>query len=113
MEDNEKLIESLLERAGDYGKATLELVKLKAIDKASETVSSLVPFTIVAIIIFVFLLFLNLGLAFWLGEILGKTFLGFLVVAGFYCIVGVVVHFFMHKWIKEHVSDFIIKNMLK
>jgi hypothetical protein len=113
MEDNEKLIESLLERAGDYGKATLELVKLKAIDKVSETVSSFVPFAFVAVIIYIFLLFLNLGLAFWLGEILGKTFLGFLVVAGFYCIVGVVVHFLLHKWLKRHVSDFIVKNMLK
>jgi hypothetical protein len=113
MEDNEKLIESLLERAGDYGKATLELVKLKAIDKVSETVSSFVPVAIVAVIIYIFLLFLNLGLAFWLGEILGKTFLGFLVVAGFYCITGVVVHFLLHKWLKRHVSDFIVKNMLK
>ena len=36
MEDNAKLIESLLERAVEYGKTSLELVKLKALDKTSD-----------------------------------------------------------------------------
>ena len=33
MEDNAKLIESILERTAEYGKTTFELVKLKALDK--------------------------------------------------------------------------------
>jgi len=59
------------------------------------------------------MLFVNLGLALWLGEILGKTFYGFLVVAAFYGIIGMIIHFFMHKWLKKLVSDYIIKHMLK
>ncbi len=113
MEDNAKLIESLLEKAADYGKASYELVKLKALDKTSDAVSSFIPHSIVLVIVAVFMLFLNLGLAFWLGEILGKTFYGFLLVAAFYGITGIVLHFFMHKWLKEHVSNFIIKHVLK
>lgn len=113
MEDNAKLIESLLEKAADYGKASYELLKLKTLDKTSDAVSSLIPHSIVLVIVAVFLLFLNLGLAFWLGEILGKTFYGFLVVAAFYGVTGFVLHFFMHKWLKEQVSNFIIKHVLK
>jgi Fe2+ transport system protein B len=113
MEDNAKLIESLLERAAEYGKASYELVKLKALDKTSDAVSSFVPHSVVVVIIAVFMLFLNLGLAFWLGEILGKTFFGFFVVAAFYGITGIVLHFFMHKWLKKRISNFIIKHVLK
>jgi fatty acid desaturase len=113
MEDNEKLIESLLERAADYGKTTYELVKLKTLDKTSDVVSSLIPHSFVFVLIALFMLFFNLGLAFWLGEILGKTFYGFFVVAAFYGLIGIVIHFFMHKWLKKLVCNYIIKNVLK
>jgi hypothetical protein len=113
MEDNPKLIESLLERATDYGKTSYELVKLKALDKTSDIVSSFIPHTVVAILVVSFILFLNLGLALWLGEILGETYLGFFVVSGFYIITGIIIHFFMHKWIKKIVRNFIIKLLLK
>lgn len=113
MEDNTKLFESLLERATEYGKTSYELVKLKVVDKSSDIVSSFIPHSIVFILIASFLLFLNLGLAFWLGEILGKIYLGFLVVAGFYVFTGIVVRFLLHKWIKNKVRNNIIKLLLK
>jgi len=113
MEDNAKLIESLLERAAEYGKTTYELVKLKALDKTSEVVSSFIPRSVVFVLIALFMLFVNLGLSFWLGEILGKTFYGFFVVAAFYGLIGIVIHFFMHKWLKKLVFNYIVKHMLK
>jgi hypothetical protein len=113
MEDNAKLIESLLEKATDYGKASYELVKLKALDKTSDVVSSFIPHTVVLVLIASFLLFLNLGLALWLGEILGKIYFGFLVVAAFYGIIAIVLHFFMHKWLKKLLCNYIIKQVLK
>jgi hypothetical protein len=59
------------------------------------------------------MLFFNLGLALWLGEILGEIFYGFFIVAGFYVITGIVIHFFMHKWFKRIVADYFIKRVLK
>lgn len=113
MENNTKLIESLFENATEYGKTSYELLKLKAVDKTSDVISSFVPHSVVLVLITVFMLFFNLGLAFWLGEILGKTFYGFFVIAAFYCISGIVVHFFLHKWLKKKVSNSIIKLLLK
>jgi fatty acid desaturase len=113
MEDNAKLIESLLEKATDYGKTSLELIKLKALDKTSDVASSLIPHSIVFIIIASFMIFFNLGIAFWLGEILGKISFGFFIVAAFYGLIAIIVHFFMHKWLKKIVRDFIIKQALK
>jgi len=112
-DDNAKLIESLLERAADYGKTTFELVRLKALDKTSDVISSFIPHSFVFVLIALFMFFFNLGLSFWLGEILGKTFYGFFVVAAFYGIIGIVVHLFMHKWLKKLVCNYIIKHVLK
>lgn len=113
MTDNGKLFESLLEKATDYGKTSLELIKLKVIDKSSDAVSSIIPHTVVVIIISSFLIFINLGIAFWLGEILGKICYGFFIVAGFYGLAGFIIHVFMHKWLKNIIYNYLIKLALK
>ena len=113
MEDKTNIFESLLERASDYGTASYELVKLKAVDKTSDVVSSFIPHSVVIIMIASFFLFMNLGVAFWLGDLLGKLFYGFFVVAAFYVIIGIVIHFFMHNWLKRLLSDYFIKHVLK
>jgi len=113
MEDNTKLLESLLERASDYGKTSFELVKLKTLDKTTDVVSSIIPQSLVIVLIVSFMLFLNLGIALLLGDILGKPFWGFFVVAAFYILAGIVIHFFMHNWIKKFVGNYFIKHVLK
>jgi hypothetical protein len=113
MEENAKLIESLLERTAEYGKTSFELVKLKTLDKSSDIVSTIIPHSIVFVLIASFLIFVNFGLAFWLGEILGRMFFGFFAIAAFYFIIGIFVHFFMHKWLKKKISNYMIKQMLK
>jgi hypothetical protein len=113
MDDNARLFGSLLDRATEYSITSYELVKLKAVDKTSDVVSSVIPYSVVLILVSSFLLFLNLGLALWLGEILGKPFLGFMVIAGFYLLIGLIVFLFMHKWIKKVVYNYVIKQLLK
>lgn len=106
-------MESLLDKAKEYGITTFELAKLKAIDKATDIVSSFVPSLIFLLLTATFLLFLNLGVALWLGEILEKTFYGFFIVAGFYIILGLIIRFFLHDWFKRMVGDYFVKHILK
>ena len=113
MENNTKFFEPLLESASEYAKTSYELVKLKALVKTTDLVSSLIPQSIFVILIAAFMLFLSLGLALWLGEILGKMFYGFFMIAAFYFFAGIVIHFLMHKWIKKLVGNYFIKRVLK
>jgi len=112
MEDHAK-IELLVQSAKDYSKTTYELIKLKMIDKSSDVISSLIPNTIVFVALSTFLLFASLGLVFWLGEIFGKIYFGFFAVAAFYAIVGIIMHFFMHNWLKNSICNGIIVKLLK
>jgi len=113
MEDNIKSVESLLERVADYSKTSYELAKLKTLDKTSDVASSMVPHSIVFVLFASFMLFVNFGLAFWLGEILHNTYYGLFVVAAFYLITGVVIHFFFHKKIKNLVWNYLVKQMFR
>jgi hypothetical protein len=113
MEDNTNLIESLLEKAADYGKTTYKLVKLKVVDNTTDRISSFVPNTIVFLVLGSVLLFFNLGMAFWLGKITGEFFYGFFIVAGFYALIAFILYFFMRKWLKRVFYDYFIKQLLK
>jgi hypothetical protein len=46
MDDNVKLIESMLESIFKYGLSELELIRLKALNKTSDVVTGLVPHAI-------------------------------------------------------------------
>jgi hypothetical protein len=112
MEKVIKLTESLIEKTYEYGMTSFELAKLKAVDKTSDLVSSVIPHSIILLTFSIFLLFLNLGIAFWAGELLGKIFYGFLAVAGFYCFIGILIRLFLFKRIKEGVRNYIINQVL-
>jgi len=86
MEYKENLIESLIEKGEQYGKTTLELIKLKTIDKSADVASTLVSWVIVIVLIVLFFFIINIGLALWIGELLGKSYYGFFVIAGFYAL---------------------------
>lgn len=112
IETQPNMIELLVERAFDYGKISLELAKLKAVDKTSSVVSSALSQVVIYFFVFSFLLFLNLGLAIWFGELLGRSYYGFLVIAAFYGLAGIIIRIFMYRWIKKCVSDSLIKRLL-
>ena len=111
MEDNINLIEPLLERFKDYGKTSIELVKLKSIDKTADILSTLVARLFFFMVLVIFLITMNIAIALWLGQIIGKTYDGFLVVAAFYGVIGVILYF-MQPSIKARANDLIIKLVI-
>ena len=113
METPETSIESLFERLQTYSKTTYELSKLKLLETTINVVNILIPRISVIIMISLFALVLNIGIALLLGELLGKQYYGFFIVAGFYLIAALILHFFLHKWIKKPLSDLIIKQALQ
>ena len=106
-------VEMLFEKAENYGKTTIELAKLNVIDTSAEVVSSLATQLALSIIVAMFVLTVNIGLALWVGELLGKTYYGFFVVAGFHSLVAIFLYVFRNQWIKQPISDTIISKMLK
>jgi fatty acid desaturase len=113
MKEKEHILEPLWEKAEDYGKASIELLKLKSIDKTSDVVSTVVPHMVVIIFSVIFLMFINFGIAFWLGSILESVYLGFFIVGAFYGLCGIIIHFLLHDKIKEGIRNSIIKLLLK
>ncbi len=113
MENKPNSIETLYERVVDYGKTSLDLLKLKAVDKTSDVSSSFVPLSVVFYFAGTVVLFLSLGLALWVGEMLDKMSYGFFAVAGLYGVVGVIFYIFLRKPVKRIIGNNMVKMLLK
>lgn len=113
MKENETPIQSLFEKAENYSKTSLELFKLQAVDKSADVMSSLISRLAVIITVVLSLLIVNIGLALFIGKLIGDSFYGFFVIGGIYAIIAVILHQFRHQWIKDPISNSIINQMLK
>lgn len=107
------LFETLLEKAIEYLKTTIELLKLKSVDKISEWVSTVLPMTFIIGVLLFASFFLHIGLALWIGERVGNLFFGFLAVGAFYVFLMLVFRLFIYKRVKRNIRHQLIKTLLR
>lgn len=113
MTDNTTPIATLFERAENYGKTALKLLELKAIDKSADVISYLVSRLAVITTVVLSIIIITIGLALWIGKLLGESFYGFFIIGGFYVIFAFFLHLYREQLLKHPVSNSIIKQLLK
>jgi len=113
MESNTTPIESLFQRAEDYGKTTLTLLKLNAVDKSADVFSYLVIKLALFLVVVLFLFTLSIGISLWVGELLGKSYYGFFTVTASYLLIGLIVYIFKATLIGAPVRSAVIAEILK
>jgi hypothetical protein len=112
MESPTDQIELLFEKTKHYTQTSVELYKLKVIDKSADIISTLVARIAIGLFLVLFIITINIGIALWIGDALGKTYLGFLIVSGFYGLVSLVLYVMRDKWIKSPLRNSIIIQAL-
>jgi hypothetical protein len=112
MENQANFLDPLIEKARVYGKTSFDLYKLKAVEKTSDISSTIISRLTAFLVLSLFVVMSSIGVAFWLGDYFGEIYYGFFCVGGFYGILGLILYFFLHDWIKERTSNTIVKQML-
>ena len=112
MENTATVLEPLIERAQEYGKSSVELYKLKAVEKSSAIASNFLSRYIAFFTLSLFIIMISVGMAFWLGELLGVIYLGFFCVGTFYGFAGALLYFVFHSPIKRCINNTIISEIL-
>jgi len=110
-ESESQPLKSIVETLKEYLETRIDLVKFKTIDKSSSVLSSLVSSIVIILGIFLFAFLLCMGLSFYLGEILGKTYYGFFIVGGFFSLVIILLYLNRNKWLKTPFGNMIVKKM--
>jgi cytochrome c biogenesis protein CcdA len=112
MEAKIALTKPLFNSAEVYGKTKSELLKIKPANKPVSVVSGFAPRGMVFFFTAMFIFTFNIALALWLGELLGKAYYGFFLVATLYAIICGILHFLMHDWMRNHFGNSIVTQLL-
>jgi len=113
MEEEKSFTQRIYAQVEEYAKTTAELYKLKLIHGSSDVFAAAATAFVIWVIVFLFLLFISIGAAFYIGSLLGGWHHGFFVVAGFYALLGLVLYIFRIKCLKEKINNFIIRQIFK
>jgi hypothetical protein len=100
----------LKENIKDYINDKVDLVKLKTADRAGSAVSGVVVGLILARLFLFTMIFLSLSAAYAISQSTGKDYLGFLIVAGFYILLTVLVLLFREKFITMPIINSLLKK---
>lgn len=112
MENNEKnsnQFETLFERVEEYGDVNIKLLKYKMIDISVEMLSASISKLIVIAVLLLFTFLLSVGVALWLGKVLGGVYYGFFIIALVYGIISLTIYL-LRKQIKQNIGDSLISN---
>ncbi len=111
MENSTTTIEKLIKKSEIYAKTTLELCKYEAVYKSADIFSNLAVKMALTLVVVLFLLLVNVGLALCVGQYLGEVYYGFFVIAFVYLFLALLLYIFREEWVKSPVSNFIINKM--
>lgn len=106
-------IEGINEDLKEYAITNYELVKLQATKRISLIGSELISTVIIALFGLFFLLILSCGVGFYLSSLIGNTFSGFFIVAGFYLLVTLIVFLYRKKILEIPLRDKIVTKLLE
>lgn len=112
MENNPTSVEVLFNKLKDYIETTVDLFKLKGINKVSGLLSTIIVSVILILLLFLMLFCISIGLALLIGMWLGHAFWGFFIMAGIYIIIGLVMYKSKNKLLKEPISNKLIKELV-
>ena len=104
-------ISALTEKAEEYIRTTLQLNKLKIVDKTAETSSLAISKLILVLLLGTSVASASIAAAFWFGDIFGRPFVGFFIVSGIYLILALI-YSIAQKYIQRKINFAIINQIL-
>lgn len=110
---NAGMLADIFDKIQDYIAIQVELFKLQSIGKVAtagnKIISGLIMFTLFTFFLFI----LSMGIAFWIGDALGQTYAGFLIVAGVYLLAIIIIYIFRKKLFHKLIQTNLTSQLLK
>jgi len=103
--------EELAAHIKDYINTRISLLKLKFAEGLSKAISNITAIIIVSVFILLFIIFAGIAAALLIGEVTGSLYTGFLFVAGFFLLVGLICWWLREKLIRRHILNAIISKI--
>lgn len=106
-------IQEILEDSKAYASHQIELAKLKLAEKVAFKLADLLSGTILIYAGVLFLLFVSIAGGLLFGDLVNNYGLGFLIVAGIYLILFLILYSIRNTALKRSLTNFSIKKMFE
>ncbi len=106
-------LEDLTSHLKEYIQTTIALMKMKAAEKLSILIADATAFIIVLMAFAFFLAFASFSLAYYLSIQLGSQPSGFLIVAGIYLLIAIVIWLGKDRFIRRGILKAIISRIFE
>jgi len=97
--------------AQEYVETRIELLKVQAAEKLSSLLSNIIAYLVLVFFLLFFLLFASAGLALVLSAWIGKAYAGFLIVGGFYLLIGLIIFKSKERLLKKPLRNAIVRQL--
>ena len=104
-------LQHLAEEVKEYVNVRISIVKLNVAETTSSILANATAAIIAAVIFLFFLFFASTGLALLLSSVIGNSYAGFLIVAGVYLVLGLIIWYTRGKLIRIPIVNALIKQM--
>jgi hypothetical protein len=113
IEEEKSRLEDLMGHFKAYISTSFDIVKLRLLEKGVKVASGIIASIAGAVMLLFAAVFLSVGIAWWLSDMLGNPYFGFLIVGGFYLLMGIIVMAGKKSIIETPVSNALIKQIFK
>lgn len=113
MEEAFAKVEEMAGHIKDYVNIRMDKAKLDVAEKTSGVLANLIAGSVVLLVFLLFFLFVNFSIAYALSDWIGKTWAGFLVVAGFYLLTGIIVWLARQRILRIPIMNKIAESLFK
>lgn len=103
--------ETLADQTQELAETAYKIAILEGTEQITKVVSTTIVISLLLLLLNFLLLFLGLGVAWWLGEALQDVKMGFFIVGGFYLLVIILIVLLGKKTIVPYFRNMIIKKI--
>lgn len=103
-------LEDLSKNINSYVKTNLDLIKYQATERTCVIGSKIIANSILLLVTVLLILFISLGASIYLSKYFGNDYLGFIIVAGFYFLLGLILLIGKGSILERPIREKIIRN---
>lgn len=105
----EKLTESLEKYIG----SSFKLAKMEASAQYASIGAALISSLIIGFACILFILFISIGVSYYICDCIGNSYVGFIIVGGFYLLAGLILFRYRVRFVENRLRDVIVRKMYR
>jgi hypothetical protein len=113
MEETFTKVEELADHVKEYLNNRIASVKLSTAEKSSGLLANIIARAIVALVFVFFIAFASVAVAYVFAKFTGELYWGFLMVAGIYLLLGLLVWVFREKILRMPIMNGMLQQLFK